>query len=107
MTVRGDPGEKLDYAFEVYDLDQNGYLGYFLNMFFYRGKIFWYNKYCINLDANELSLVLNGMLNMLSLNDVFDSNILADDIMKNLDSSHDQKISKGERFFLIDFFNSR
>ena len=46
-------------------------------------------------DANEIKLVLNGMLNMLSLNDVFDSDSLADNIRKNLDLSHDQKISKG------------
>ena len=46
MTVRGDPGEKLDYAFEVYDLDQNGYLGYFLNMFFYLYKeLLFFNNF--------------------------------------------------------------
>jgi hypothetical protein len=44
---------------------------------------------------NELKQALNGILNMLNLNDVFDSDSLADDIRKNLDSSHDQKISKG------------
>ncbi len=48
-----------------------------------------------DLDLSELKTVLNGILDMLSLNDVFELNELSADIMNNLDSSHDQKVSKG------------
>jgi len=33
MTVHGDLAEKLDYAFDVYDLDKNRHIGFFLNYF--------------------------------------------------------------------------
>ncbi len=32
MTVNGDPAERLDYAFDIYDLDQNGYIGFYLKL---------------------------------------------------------------------------
>jgi hypothetical protein len=48
-----------------------------------------------DLDLSELKTVLNAILDMLSLNDVFELNELSADIMNNLDSSHDQKVSKG------------
>jgi len=48
-----------------------------------------------DLELSELKTVLNAILDMLSLNDVFELNELSADIMNNLDSSHDQKVSKG------------
>jgi hypothetical protein len=48
-----------------------------------------------DLELSELKTVLNAILDMLSLNDVFELNELSADIMNNLDTSHDQKVSKG------------
>lgn len=42
MTSRGDPQKKLEFAFEVYDADNNGYL-----------------------DSAELKTVIHGMLDLL------------------------------------------
>ncbi len=73
LTSRGDPAKKLDFAFDVYDSDNNG-----------------------SLDSNELKTVLYGMLDMLGADrKSFDSKALASQIMKDLDSSHDGRISKG------------
>lgn len=63
----------MNFAFDVYDSDNNGYL-----------------------DSNELKNVLYGMLDMLGADrKAHDSKALAAQIMKDIDSSHDGKISKG------------
>ena len=67
-----DLKQRLNYAFELYDLDENGYI-----------------------DENELKIVLEGMLNMLGTDKKLVPGlvILA---MKELDTSRDGKVSKEE-----------
>lgn len=68
-----DPAKKLSYAFDAYDLDGNG-----------------------TLDQNELKTVLVAMLDMLGADKKSHNvNALANECMKDLDKSHDGKVSKG------------
>ena len=72
MTSKGDVRKKLEYAFVLYDADGNGYL-----------------------DNNEVRAVLTGMLDLLGADKKHNNTQqLADECMKDLDSSHDGKISK-------------
>ena len=66
--------KKLEYAFALYDADGNGYL-----------------------DKDEIKLVINGMLDLLGADKKHnDPQKLADECMKELDSSHDGQVSKEE-----------
>ena len=74
MTSRGDQHKKLEYAFEVYDADNSGYL-----------------------DEEELNAGIYGMLDMLGVDrKVHDSHALAKECLFQLDKSNDGKISKEE-----------
>lgn len=76
MTSRGDPRDKLDYAFDVYDTNNSGYL-----------------------DKNELSKVIYAMLNLLGAEKKDDPdgiNELATDCLKKLDKNEDGRVSKEE-----------
>ena len=74
MTSRGDPKKKLEYAFEMYDSDNGGFL-----------------------DKNELNAGIFGMLDMLGADRKgHNSQDLAKECMSQLDKSHDGKISKDE-----------
>jgi len=74
LTSRGDQRQKLDYAFTVYDADHNGYL-----------------------DQNELNAVLTGMLDLLGADKRnHNSRSLAQECARELDVSHDGRISKDE-----------
>ena len=74
IYIKRDLKTKLEYAFETYDLDGNGYL-----------------------DQNEIQTVLVGMLDMLGASkNTHNLNALASQIMKDLDSSQDGRVSKEE-----------
>lgn len=74
MTSRGDPKEKLEYAFELYDCDDNG-----------------------TLDRGELNAVIYGMLDMLGADRRgHSSQDLAAECMAQLDGSGDGAITKEE-----------
>ena len=73
MTSRGDAAHKLDYAFTVYDTDGNGYL-----------------------DRNELKMVITGMLDLLGADRRHNPQQLAEECMRDLDASHDGKVTKDE-----------
>jgi Ca2+-binding EF-hand superfamily protein len=64
---------KLEYAFNVYDADNSGYL-----------------------DRDELREVINGMLDLLGAKETSDVDKLADQCMRELDASNDGRISKVE-----------
>ena len=74
LTSRGDPNKKLEYAFDVYDVDDNGYM-----------------------DRAELRTVLTAMLDLLGA-DKRGTNVpaLVDECMKDLDNSKDGKVTKEE-----------
>jgi Ca2+-binding EF-hand superfamily protein len=74
LTSRGDPVKKLEYAFSLYDTDGNGYL-----------------------DRNELRTVLTAMLDLLGA-DKKNTNVpaLVNEIVTDLDKSHDGRITKDE-----------
>ena len=73
LTSRGDPKKKLEYAFELYDADNNG-----------------------SLDKNEVKEVLTGMLDLLGADKKgHNTQALAEECFRELDSSHDGKITKG------------
>ena len=64
----------MNFAFDVYDLDRNGYL-----------------------DQIELKTVIYGMLDMLGADrKAHNPQALAAQVMKDLDQSHDGKVSKDE-----------
>ena len=68
-----DSAQKLNFAFDVYDLDNNGYL-----------------------DPTELKTVIFGMLDMLGADrKAFNTQTIASEVIKDLDVSHDGKVSKG------------
>ena len=74
MTSRGDPKKKLEYAFGLYDADNNG-----------------------TLDMNEVRAVLFGMLDLLGADKKSHNiNDLTEECVKQLDKSRDGKISKEE-----------
>ena len=74
MTSRGDPKKKLEYAFDMYDVENNG-----------------------SLDQNELTIGINGMLDLLGADKKgHDSKALGKECMTQLDKSHDGKITKEE-----------
>ena len=73
ITSKGDLATKLQYAFELYDADNNGYL-----------------------TPNEVQEVLAGMLDLLGADKKTDLKALTAEVMKQLDSSHDGKVSKDE-----------
>ena len=73
LTSKGDLKKKLEYAFELYDSDGNGYL-----------------------DHKEIRDVITGMLDLLGAdkksNNAFQ---LAEECIKQLDASNDGRVSKG------------
>lgn len=74
LTSRGDIKKKLEYAFMLYDADQNGYL-----------------------DNNEIKEVIIGMLDLLGADkNTHNPQELANEVMRQLDSSNDGKVSKDE-----------
>ena len=73
MTSKGDLQTKLIYAFELYDADNNGFL-----------------------TPNEVQEVLGGMLDLLGADKKTDVKALTAEVMKQLDSSSDGKVSKDE-----------
>lgn len=74
LTSRGDVKKKLDYAFALYDADQNGYL-----------------------DSREIRTVLIAMLDLLGA-DKRSHNIskLTDECMSQLDLAKEGRVSKDE-----------
>lgn len=73
-TTNGDIKEKLNYAFNVYDQDNN--------------KV---------LDESEIRIVLKAMFILLNINtENVDLDTCLENIMKSLDGNHDTKISKAE-----------
>jgi Ca2+-binding EF-hand superfamily protein len=74
LTSRGDLTEKLSYAFDVYDIDQNGYI-----------------------DLNELNAILLAMFSLMKWKkDEARCHSLAQMCMKKLDTDGDSQISKDE-----------
>jgi len=74
LTSRGDVAQKLDYAFHLYDTDGNGYL-----------------------DSQEVKEVLVSMLDLLGAEKKsYNLTTLTQECMKDLDKSHDGKITKDE-----------
>ena len=74
MTTRGDLKTKLEYAFNLYDADNSGYL-----------------------DGEELREVIYGMLDLLGADKKSsDVSILAEQCMRELDTSNDGRVSKAE-----------
>lgn len=74
MTSRGEPKEKLEFAFELYDSDNSG-----------------------TLDREELNNVIYGMLDMLGADRKGQSSQkLAEECMSQLDKSGDGLISREE-----------
>lgn len=66
--------QKLEFAFNIYDSDKNGYL-----------------------DKNELKQVIYGMLDLLGASQVtHNPDILAEQCIRELDVSNDGKVSKEE-----------
>ena len=73
LTSRGDLKKKLEYAFALYDADGNGYL-----------------------DNDEIREVITGMLDLLGADKKHNNpKELAEQCMKELDSSQDGQVSKG------------
>ncbi len=72
MTSRGDLRKRLEYAFVCYDTDNSGYLDY-----------------------NELKSVLSGMLDLLGAENK-DATQIAEQCLRELDSTGDGRISKGK-----------
>ena len=80
LTSRGDLKKKLEYAFALYDADGNGYL-----------------------DSNEINDVITGMLDLLGADKKHNNpKQLADECIKQLDSSKDGQVSKGRKFKIKD-----
>jgi len=74
LTSRGDLKTKLDYAFDVYDADNNG-----------------------SLTAAEVRAVIHGMLDMLGADKKgHDENAITSQCIKDLDINHDGAIKKDE-----------
>ena len=73
MTCRGDPEEKLAYAFEIYDVDENG-----------------------TLSRAELVNIIDAMLDMLGADDSMRAQDLADSCFAQCDDSGDGSITKDE-----------
>ena len=78
ITSKGDLASKLNYAFELYDADNNGFL-----------------------TSNEVQEVLAGMLDLLGADKKTDVKALTDEVLKQLDSSRDGKVSKDEVYILF------
>lgn len=73
-TTNGDPREKLKFAFDVYDQDNN--------------KV---------LDEREIRIVLRSMFKLLNMNESsVNMDKCLENIMSTLDENKDSKISKGE-----------
>jgi Ca2+-binding EF-hand superfamily protein len=73
ITSKGDLKQKLEYAFELYDADNNGFL-----------------------TPNEVKEVVGGMLDLLDTDKTpQDVTNVTNEIFKTLDTSNDGKISKG------------
>ncbi|CAF0984032.1 unnamed protein product [Adineta steineri] len=75
ICSRGDLRSRLDYAFECYDLDSNGYI-----------------------TEDEIGPVLQGMYTLLGIKHVEDypPDVVAKDLMKKLDLSRDGRVTKDE-----------
>ena len=74
MTSRGDQQSKLEYAFDIYDADDNG-----------------------TLDRSELQAVIYGMLDMLGADRRgHNAGDLANECLSQLDNSGDGAINKDE-----------
>lgn len=74
MTSRGEPRQKLEYAFDLYDADNSG-----------------------DLDRLELKAVIHGMLDMLGADKKGHSAAnLATECLHQLDKNNDGRVSKAE-----------
>ena len=73
ITSKGDLASKLNYAFELYDADNNGFL-----------------------TSNEVQEVLAGMLDLLGADKKTDVKALTEEVLKQLDASRDGKVTKDE-----------
>jgi len=74
LTSKGDLNRKLEYAFDLYDADRNGYL-----------------------DKNEVREVVIGMLDLLGADKKGQNSAhLADECIRQLDASRDGKVTKAE-----------
>ena len=74
MTSRGDQRSKLSYAFDLYDMDSNGFI-----------------------DVDELSMIIFAMFSMLGTEKSKEQSLsLAQMCLNQLDKSGDGKISKQE-----------
>ncbi len=74
MTSKGDLNRKLEYAFDLYDADRNGYL-----------------------DKNEVREVVTGMLDLLGADKKGqNSTQLAEECIRQLDTSKDGRVTKAE-----------
>jgi Ca2+-binding EF-hand superfamily protein len=72
LTSKGDLKKRLDFAFKLYDLDDNGYL-----------------------DGQEVTDVISGMLDLLGA-DKSDLKTIVEDCICELDKNGDNRVSKGE-----------
>jgi Ca2+-binding EF-hand superfamily protein len=74
LTSKGDLNRKLEYAFDLYDADRNGYL-----------------------DKNEVREVVTGMLDLLGADKKGQNSAqLAEECIRQLDASKDGKVTKAE-----------
>lgn len=74
MTSKGDLNRKLEYAFDLYDADRNGYL-----------------------DRSEVREVVTGMLDLLGADKKGQNAAqLAEECIRQLDTSKDGKVTKAE-----------
>jgi Ca2+-binding EF-hand superfamily protein len=74
LTSKGDLNRKLEYAFDLYDADRNGYL-----------------------DKNEVREVVTGMLDLLGADKKGqNSTQLAEECIRQLDTSKDGRVTKAE-----------
>lgn len=75
LTSRGDVKDKLDYAFNLYDQDRNGFL-----------------------TSSEIRTVLGGMFDLLGASSKnYSVKELTEQCLQELDTSKDGKVSKGTR----------
>ncbi|RNA04105.1 neuronal calcium sensor 2-like [Brachionus plicatilis] len=73
LTTEGEPKEKLEYAFDLYDVDENG-----------------------SLTSEEVRSVIVGMLDLLGADKKTDSRALAAECFEQLDANRDDRVCKQE-----------